>query len=62
MNPRLELIEKPDGPEMQSHYRMMRQEFGKVLTPVKVVSARMSGSMELDRKFNEFRATCTGPR
>lgn len=62
MSPRLEPIEQPDGPEMQSHYRTMREEVGKVLTPVKVVSARMPGSMELDRTFNEFRANCTGPR
>lgn len=62
MTPRLEPIEKPDGPEIQSHYRMMQQEIGTVLTPVKVVSARMPGAMELDRTFNEFRSNCTGPR
>jgi alkylhydroperoxidase family enzyme len=56
MVPRLEPIEKPDGSEMQSHYRMMRQEFGTVLTPVKIVFARMPESMELVGKFQEFRA------
>lgn len=56
MTPRLEPIEEPDGPEIQSAYRTMRQEFGKVLTPVKVVLARMPGSMELNSKRQEFRA------
>ena len=62
MSSRLEPIEKPDELEMQSHYRMMRQEYGKVLTQVKVVFARMPGSLELDRRINEFCANCTGPR
>ncbi len=56
MNPRLEPIEKPDDPKMQSHYRMMREEYGTVLTPVKVVFARMPGAMELVGKFQEFHA------
>ena len=34
-------IEKPDGLMMKLVYAMTRREFGKVLTPVKVVSARM---------------------
>lgn len=62
MVPRLEPIEKPDGYKMQPLYRLMQQGFGKVLTPVKGVSARMPGSMERDRTFNEFRANCTGSR
>ena len=54
MVPRLEPIEKPDEPEMQSSYRMMRQEFGKVPTPVKIVTARMPGSLEVNRKLQKF--------
>jgi alkylhydroperoxidase family enzyme len=34
-------IEKPDGLMMKLVYAMTRRQFGKVLTPVKVVSARM---------------------
>lgn len=56
MTPRLEPIEEPDEPEMQSHYRMMREEYGTVLTPVKVVFARMPGAMELVGEFQEFHA------
>jgi AhpD family alkylhydroperoxidase len=56
MDARLELIEEPDGSEMQSAYRMMRQEFGTVLTPVKVVFARIPGAMEPNSKLQEFYA------
>lgn len=59
---RLEPIEKPDGHEMRSAYRMTERQLGKVMTPMKVMIARMPGSMERDRTFNEFRANCTGPR
>ncbi len=34
-------IENPHGPMMKFVYAMTRRQFGKVLTPVKVVSARM---------------------
>lgn len=34
-------IEKPDGLVMKLVYAMTRRQFGKVLTPLKVVSARM---------------------
>ncbi|MEO6964325.1 MAG: hypothetical protein ABI076_00335, partial [Acidobacteriaceae bacterium] len=34
-------IEKPHGLRMKLVYAMTRRQFGKVLTPVKVVSARM---------------------
>lgn len=34
-------IEKPDGLVMKLVYGMARRQFGKVLTPIKVVSARM---------------------
>lgn len=62
MTPRLEPIEKPDGPELQSHDQTMRQEFSTVLTRVKAVFARIPGTMERDRPFTEFRANCTRPR
>lgn len=56
MTPRLEPIEEPDGPGMQSAYRAMRQELGTVMTPVKVVFARMPGAMEFNSTYQEFRA------
>ncbi|WP_313691722.1 carboxymuconolactone decarboxylase family protein [Halorarum halobium] len=54
MTPRLEPIEEPDEPEIQSAYRTMRQEFGTVPTPVKVVTARMSESLEVNRMLQKF--------
>ncbi|WP_423746688.1 carboxymuconolactone decarboxylase family protein [Haladaptatus sp. SPP-AMP-3] len=55
MGPRLEPIEKPDEPEIQSAYQMMRQEFGAALTPMKVVTARIPGSLGVNRKLQKFR-------
>ncbi|WP_276256790.1 carboxymuconolactone decarboxylase family protein [Halomontanus rarus] len=54
MVPRLEPIEKLEKPEMQSAYRMMRREFGKVPTSVKVVTTRMPGSPEVNRTLQGF--------
>ena len=39
--PFLAPIERPRGPMMKLVYAMARRQFGKVLTPLKVVSARM---------------------
>lgn len=47
MSPRLEPIEKPDGLKMRFVYWMMRRKLGKVMTPIKVVGARLPGT---DRK------------
>ena len=53
---RLEPIEKPDGLKMRFVYWMMRRKFGKVMTPLKVVTARIPGSLGLNRKFQKFHA------
>lgn len=55
MVPRLEPIEKPGDPEIQSTYQMMRQEFGTVLTLIKVVTARLPGTLGVNRELQEFR-------
>ncbi|WP_231189588.1 carboxymuconolactone decarboxylase family protein [Haladaptatus sp. DYF46] len=56
MVPRLEPIEKPDGFKMRFIYWMMRRKFGKVMTPLKVVTARIPRSLGLNRKFQKFHA------
>lgn len=55
MAPRLQPIEKPDEPEIQSTYQMTRQKFGTVLTPLKVVTARMPESLGVNRELQKFR-------
>ena len=57
MGSRLEPIEKPDGFKLRVVYWMMRRQFGKVLTPLKVVTARIPGSLGLNRKLQEFHAS-----
>jgi alkylhydroperoxidase family enzyme len=54
MTPRLEPIEKSNGLKMRFVYWIMRRRFGKVMTPLKVVTARMPGSMGLTRKIQKF--------
>ena len=56
MTPRLEPIEEPDGLKMRFTYWMMRRKLGTVMTPLKVVSARMPEVMGLNRKFQKFHA------
>jgi alkylhydroperoxidase family enzyme len=56
MVPRLEPIEEPDGLKMRFVYWMVRRKFGKVMTPVKVVAARMPKSLGLNREFQKFHA------
>lgn len=56
MGARLEPIEKPDGLKMRFVYWMMGRKFGKVMTPLKVVTARIPGSLGLNRKFQKFHA------
>ncbi len=51
---RLEPIEKPKGLKMRIVYWMMRRGFGKVMTPMKVVTARMPGSMKLTFEIAKF--------
>jgi AhpD family alkylhydroperoxidase len=54
MGARLEPIKKPDGLKLRFVYWMMRRKFGKVMTPLKVVTARIPGSLGLNRKFQRF--------
>lgn len=51
---RLEPIEKPKGLMMRIAYWMTRRQFGKVMTPMKVVVARMPGSLRLTYEITKF--------
>ena len=51
---RLEPIEKPKGLMMRIAYWMTRRQLGKVMTPLKVVSARMPGSLRLSYEIQKF--------
>ncbi len=44
---RLQPIEQPRGPMMRMAYWMTRRKFGKVITPLKVVTARVPKSMRV---------------
>lgn len=52
--PRLEPIEKPDGFMLRTAYWGIRRQFGKVITPVKVVIARMPGALKLTNEIAKF--------
>ena len=47
MNPFLSPIEKPSGLMMKLAYYLTRKQFGKVLTPLKVHSARLPAAFGL---------------
>src|ERR1700730_4760299 len=54
MNTFLSPIEKPQGLIMKLAYAMTRRQFGKVITPLKVLSARLPpsfGISKLDKKL-----------
>ena len=51
---RLEPIEKPKGVMMRFAYWGMRRMFGKVMTPVKVVTARIPRSLKLTSEIAKF--------
>ncbi len=51
---RLEPIEKPKGFMMRMAYWGTRRQFGKVMTPMKVVLARMPGSLKLSNEIAKF--------
>jgi len=51
---RLEPIEKPKGLMMRIAYWMTRRQFGKVMTPMKVVIARMPGALRLTYEITKF--------
>ncbi len=51
---RLEPIEKPKGLMMRIAYWMTRRQFGKVMTPMKVVTARIPASLRLTYEIQKF--------
>lgn len=51
---RLERIEKPRGLMMRLAFFMTRRQFGKVMTPVKVLYPRMPGAMRLSYEIAKF--------
>jgi len=51
---RLEPIEKPKGLMMRIAYWMTRRQFGKVMTPMKVVYPRMPGAMKVAYEIAKF--------
>ena len=51
---RLEPIEKPKGLKMRLAYWMMRRQFGKVMTPMKVIVARMPEALRLSYEITKF--------
>lgn len=51
---RLQPIEKPAGLMMRFAYWMTRRQFGKVLTPMKVMYPRMPGVLRLSYEIQKF--------
>ncbi len=51
---RLAPIENPKGLKLRLAYWATRREFGKAITPLKVVAARMPGMLRLTRDLAEF--------
>ncbi len=51
---RLEPIEKPRGLMMRFAHWGTRRQFGKVMTPIKVVTARIPGSLKLTNEIVKF--------
>ena len=51
---RLEPIEQPHGLMMALSFWMMRRKFGKVITPMKVVTARMPKSMGVSYELSKM--------
>lgn len=51
---RLEPIEKPNGFMMRMAYWGIKRQMGKVMTPVKVVTARMPGSLKFTNEIAKF--------
>jgi len=61
--PFLPPIENPEDPKMKQTYESMRQQFGKVFTPLKVLSARLPYAFyEFTAKINELDNQLTIPR
>jgi len=51
---RLSPVERPQGLKMKFAYWLTRRKFGKVITPLKVVYARVPKSIDLGRAMNKF--------
>jgi len=51
---RLEPIERPKGLMMRFAHWGTRRQFGKVMTPIKIVTARMPGSLKLTNEIVKF--------
>ncbi len=51
---RLEPIDKPKGLMMRIAFWMTKRQFGKVMTPMKVGTARMPGSLRLSYEISKF--------
>lgn len=51
---RLEPIEKPGGAMMRFAFWMMRRRLGKVMTPMKVLTARLPESLRLTYEIQKF--------
>jgi hypothetical protein len=49
---RLQPVDSPRGLMMRLAYRMTRRKFGKVITPLKVVTARVPKSMRLSYEIS----------
>ncbi len=54
---RLAMIEKPENLMLKMGYRMMQKQFGKVLTPLKVIYARKPSLMFIAQKIDKTSAT-----
>lgn len=57
---RLQPIEKPQGLAMRFAYWGMKRQFGRVMTPVKVLGARMPGSGKFSYALSKFELTGIG--
>ncbi len=51
---RLEPIDKPKGLMMRIAYWMTRRQFGKVITPMRVLYPRMPGVLKLSYEIQKF--------
>lgn len=51
---RLEPVEKPQGMMLRMAYWMMRRRFGKVITPLKVVQARVPSSLRATYEISKM--------
>ena len=50
---RLDAIEKPKNLMLKMGYKMMQKQFGKVLTPLKIIYARKPSLMMIAQKIDK---------